>query len=370
MIHEQTLRNATILVVDDQQANVTLLERMLDRAGYARVHGTTRSADVLDMVGALEPDILLLDLHMPQPDGFRILSRLQEGEVAPDLPVLVLTADSSPEVKRDAFESGASDLLTKPFDYSEVLLRLRNLLTTRFLQMDLRRQNEVLDEKVRERTRELESTRLDALERLARAAEFRDDDTGQHTRRVGNLSAGIAAALGLSRSRAELIRLAAPLHDIGKIGIPDAILLKPDRLTPEERRVMEGHTEIGAQLLTGGNSALMEVAEVIARHHHERWNGGGYPSGLAGEEIPLVARIVSVADVYDALSHDRPYREARPRKRVLERIRAESGEHFDPRVVDAFLGMQREASAAVRRPAPKGGRPPRARPTAVATGGS
>lgn len=343
MIREEKLRDARILAVDDQEANLVLLQRMLDRAGHTSVRTTTDSTEVLDLVEEIRPDLLLLDLQMPSPDGFEILGRLEEVVPEADyLPVLVLTADDGPDVKHRALTSGAKDFLTKPFDYAEVLLRIRNLLTTRFLHLDLRGQNERLDEKVRERTRALEEARLEALERLARAAEFRDDATGQHTRRVGEASGRVARALGLDERQVELIRLAAPLHDIGKIGIPDAILLKPGRLTPPEMEVMKTHAEIGGKLLSDSSSALMQVAEVIARHHHERWNGEGYPDGLSGERIPLPARIVSVVDVFDALSYDRPYRPAWAPERVLEEIAGESGERFDPRLVEVFLSLLEE----------------------------
>jgi putative two-component system response regulator len=253
------------------------------------------------------------------------------------LPILVLTADITQSARERAFRLGACDFVSKPFEQTEVLLRIRNLLRVRFLHLQAEQQNQLLEDRVRQRTQALEEAKLEMVERLARAAEFRDDDTGQHTRRVGDLSARIARALGRPEPEVELIRRAAPLHDVGKIGIPDSILLKPGRLTPEEFAVMQQHTTIGATVLSGGDSQLIGLAEQIARCHHERWDGAGYPARLRGEEIPLAARIVAVADFFDALSHDRPYRNAWPRERVLAEMAASVGSHFDPEVVEAFM---------------------------------
>jgi putative two-component system response regulator len=219
------------------------------------------------------------------------------------------------------------------------LLRIRNLLETRFLHLSLQSHNETLEQRVRERTRDLEEARLEVLERLTQAAEYRDDATGQHTRRVGELSARMARKLLLGDEDVELIRRAAPLHDTGKIAIPDAILLKPGRLTPEEFEIMKTHASIGARMLSGGRTPMMLLAEEIALSHHERWDGTGYPNGLSGEDIPFAARIVAIVDFYDALANDRPYRSAWPESRIIAEIEGQSGKHFDPRVVEAFLSF-------------------------------
>jgi len=249
----------------------------------------------------------------------------------------VLTADATPDAKRRALSAGARDFLTKPLDHIEVLLRIRNLLETRLLHVQLANQNQILDERVRLRTRELEAARVEILERLAVAAEYRDDDTGKHTARVGFVSARIAAAMDRPPSEVELIRRAAPLHDVGKIGIPDAILLKPGKLTPEEWAVMKEHAPIGAGILGGSTAPVLQLAEEIAASHHERWEGGGYPRGLAGTQIPLASRIVAVADVLDATTHERPYKPAWPLEDALAEIEAQAGRHFDPEVVEVFL---------------------------------
>jgi putative two-component system response regulator len=306
------------------------------------VRTTTDAREVATLVAADEPDVVLLDLHMPGRDGFGVLDDLAPYTRATDsaggpLPVIMLTGDTSPAVKRKALAHGAKDFVAKPFDAPEVVLRIHNLLETRALHRALRQQNAVLEVTVRERTRALEDAQTEVLERLAAAGEFRDDDTGQHTRRVGDGAARLASALGLSAPQIELIRRAAPLHDVGKIGIPDHVLLKPGRLTPEELAVMQTHTTLGARMLAGGNTELVQMAERIALCHHERWDGTGYPRGLAGDAIPLEARLVAVVDVYDALTSDRPYRRAWEVSKVRAHIEEGAGGHFDPLVVAAFL---------------------------------
>lgn len=337
---QQSPERARILIVDDEPVNVRLLERLLARAGYPQVTSTTDPRRVGRLVEALDPDLVLLDLHMPHRDGFAVLEDLRARLQSGYLPVLVMTADLTRETRERALSSGAKDFLTKPMDPTEVDLRIRNLLETRFLHLALAEHNRSLEATVQERTRELEESRSEMLERLANMVEFRDDDTGQHTRRVGELAERLAAELQLPAAHIRLIRRAAPLHDIGKVAIPDAILHKPGRLTPEEFEVMKTHTTVGGGILAGGQSEMMVLAEQIALAHHERWDGGGYPRGLRGEEIPLPARIVGLADFFDALSHDRPYRKAWTPERIWEEIERESGRHFDPEIVEAFRRVQ------------------------------
>jgi putative two-component system response regulator len=310
-VSSNVVRESRILVIDDHAANVEALSRILHRAGFLSIRGTVDPLAGVKLVQEWNPDLILLDLHMPRLDGFGVLEairpQLTDGRY---LPVLMLTADSSDDTKRRALSGGVKDFLTKPFDAPEVLLRIGNLLETRFLYATLRDQNRLLEERVAERTKELEAAQIEILQRLAAAAEFRDDDTGHHTQRVGHLSALLATEIGLPPKHVDLIRRAAPLHDVGKIGIPDSILLKPAQLTREERKVMETHTSIGAAMLAGGRSPLVQTAEAIARSHHERWDGNGYPHGVSAEQIAIEARLVAVADFLDALTHDRPYRKA------------------------------------------------------------
>jgi putative two-component system response regulator len=334
-------KDARILIVDDQDANVDLLVGILRKAGgYTNLKGVTDPTTVTSLWDEFHPDIILLDLHMPELDGFGVMKALKplipEGSF---FPILVLTADITPEAKKKALAGGAADFLTKPFDPTEVLLRIRNLLAIRFLHLELQDYNQVLEAKVAERTSELEQSHREVLERLTLASEYRDDDTGEHTRRVGQVSALLARALGMPQDQVLLIRRAAPLHDVGKIAIPDRILLKPGPLTSEEFEVIKTHTTIGSKILSGGTDPLLLTAEEIALTHHERWSGTGYPRGLTGEEIPLSGRIVAVADVFDVLTHDRPYKQAWTVEDTVTELRRCAGAQFDPKLIDAFLEL-------------------------------
>jgi putative two-component system response regulator len=341
-MEDNLLTTARILIVDDQPTNVALLEGILEEDEFTLYRSVTDSREALPAFLDYLPDLILLDLQMPYIDGFEVMKQLRAC-IAPEnfLPILVLTADITPEAKRRALTEGAMDFLTKPFDASEVVLRMRNLLQTRSLHLQLQEQNQLLDQKVRERTAELEATQVEILERLALAAEYRDDDTGEHTKRVGKTAARIAEVLGWQAGAVELIRRAAPLHDVGKIAISDSILLKPGKLTPEEFERMKTHTILGAKMLSGGRFPLLQLAEEIALTHHERWDGTGY-IGLREEAIPIVGRIVSVADVFDALTSERPYKKAWSQQEALEEIRRQSGQQFDPCVVEAFLKVVRQ----------------------------
>ncbi len=333
----ERLSRARILVVDDEPANIELLRRILEPEGYPELLTTTDPTEVVDLYKDNDPDLVLLDVMMPGIDGFEVLENLRDqGSTAAFLPVLVLTSDHTHEAKRRALAGGAKDFLTKPLSPAEVRLRVRNLLETRFLHLELQDQNRLLEERVRDRTADLERARYETLERLARAAEYRDDETGEHTRRVGRLAARVAEALGWEEERSEMIFRVAPLHDVGKIGIPDSILLNPGRLSEEEFRIMQTHTTIGAELLGGSEFPLMHMAEEIALTHHERWDGDGYPHGLSKEEIPPAGRIVAVADTFDALTTARPYKEAWSLERTVKEIGSQRGGQFDPDVVDAL----------------------------------
>lgn len=326
-----------ILIVDDEAANVRVLERVLRRAGFADIRTTTSPRAALAMAATAMPDIVLIDLHMPELSGVAVLRELGTAnhELLPL--VVVLTGDDSPTAKAEALSAGAKDFITKPFDTTEVALRIRNFADLRLMHKRLQQSNTILEEKVRARTAELEEARLDIIERLAMAAEFRDDATGQHTRRVGTMAGRLAKVMTLSDTTVELIERAAPLHDVGKIAIPDRILLKPGALDAEEMDVMRTHTTVGAKLLSASRSPLLEIASDIALCHHERWDGKGYPRRLGECDIPLPGRIVALVDFFDALTHDRPYRSANSVQDVVGLIRAERGRHFDPAVVDVFM---------------------------------
>jgi putative two-component system response regulator len=330
--------SARILIIDDDVGNLTLLQRLLADAGYTAVRVTDDPRRALTLFAEFDPDLIVLDLHMPGMDGFEVMAELRpwipEGSL---LPFLMITGDDQGEVKERALAAGAMDFLTKPFSGAEVRLRIQNLLRVRFMHLQLAGQNDELERRVRERTQALEQTRLEILVRLARAAEFRDDNTGEHTRRVGYISGRVAAVLGRGAEEVELIERAATLHDIGKIGIPDAILLKPGRLSAEEFDVMRGHTTIGARILSGSDVPVLQTAAAISLSHHERWDGTGYPEGKAGDAIPLVGRIVAAADIYDALTHERPYKRAWTHEEALGYVQSASGRELDPGVVEALL---------------------------------
>jgi putative two-component system response regulator len=323
----------TIFLIDDQDANLRLLERMLRREGYEQFVTTTDSREAEALFLAHSPDLVVLDLHMPHLDGFAVLEILRP-HIPPGsfVPIVVLTADISTDARLRALKMGAKDFLGKPLDTIEVGLRIKNLLETRFMYLHL-------EDKVRERTRELEKAQVEVLERLALAAEFRDDATLEHTRRVGEISAALAARLGLPADDVEILRLAAPLHDLGKIAIPDWVLLKRGRLTTEEFEIIKGHAAHGATILAGSQNPHLQLAEQIALYHHEHWNGGGYRPELSGEAIPLAGRIVAVADVFDALMHARPYKEAWSLADAVAEIQRQRGGQFDPHVVDAFMSL-------------------------------
>lgn len=333
---------ANILIVDDQEYNIGLLERILRRAGYERLRSTTNPLETESILREDCPDIVLLDLHMPGMDGYELLKLIRqfEGEQG-YLPVIVLTADVTPETKRSVLQAGANDFLTKPFDRSEVILRMGNLLRTKLLHSQLQQYSESLSGRVAERTAELENAKLEILRLLGRTSEYRDDMTGQHTQRVGQLSGMIARRLGLNESYCAMLQKAAPLHDIGKVGIPDQVLLKPGRFEPHEFELMKTHTTIGAGILEGSSFDVLTMAGTIARWHHEKWDGSGYPDGLKGEAIPLEARIVALADFYDALTHERPYKKAWTSEEALAEVQRQRGVHFDPAIADAFLDMMK-----------------------------
>jgi putative two-component system response regulator len=327
---------AHIVVIDDENTNVRMLSRMLKESGFHSVTGLLGASGLPALMAASPPDLVITDLHMPDIDGFGVLDILAPLINQERLPVLVVTGDPSRDVRQQALTRGAKDFVTKPFDMIEVLLRVRNLLESRMLFQDLRKQNRTLLESAIGSTRELESTRIEMIERLALAAEYRDEETSEHNQRVGLLSARLAVAIGWTVEDAGLLRRAAALHDIGKIGIPDALLRKPGALTEAEVKVMRTHTSIGARILGGSHVPLLQLAETVAMSHHERWDGTGYPRCLTGNDIPAVGRIVAVADAFDAITNDRPYRPARSVAVAIRALREFAGLHYEGRLVDAL----------------------------------
>jgi putative two-component system response regulator len=334
------LLSSRILIVDDEPANVLLLERLLEQLGYNNLESYTDPTEALPRILNPSVDLVLLDIQMPQISGFDILDNIRDKKNENEFrPVMVLTADATPSTKRKALALGADDFLTKPFEAYEVALRVKNLLRTRLLYKEISLENDLLEQRVKERTKELEEIQLEIVDRLGLATEYRDDDTKAHTGRVGDMASQVASAMNLPQKFVSLLRLAAPLHDIGKIGITDLILLKEGKLTEEEYETMKKHTEIGASILSGSKSEILQLAQEIAITHHERWDGRGYPNKLSGEDIPLSGRIVSVVDVFDALTHERSYKKAWPVEEALAEIKRNAGTQFDPRIVDALMSL-------------------------------
>lgn len=326
-----------VVIVDDNPVNLKLMESLVRRAGDYTALVFQSSAEGLEWCLNNDPDLLIVDYMMPPPDGLEFIRRFRENPLKTDIPVLMITADHEKETRYAALDTGANDFLTKPIDNAEFRARMRNMLALRRSQKSLADRATWLAEKVAEATEEILDREREMITRLSRAAEFRDPETGAHIQRMANYSRLIAQQLGLSSTEQELILRAAPMHDIGKIAIPDHILLKPGRLDAEELAIMHTHAERGYEMLKDSKSSLLDTAAIIARTHHEKWDGSGYPRRLAGEDIPLHGRIVAVADVFDALTTERPYKKAWEVERAAQFLEESAGTHFDSQCVHAFL---------------------------------
>jgi len=343
-ISEQFSR-AKILIVDDKPTNLVLLQKILEVEGYTEITAIMDSREVEETYRQNRFDLVLLDLSMPYLDGFQVMAQLTQIDPDGYLPILVLTAQGDPQTRLRSLNSGAKDFIAKPFDRVEVLTRIHNMLEVRLLHNQLRDQNIILEDKVRERTQELHDTRLEIIRRLGRAAEYRDNETGLHIIRMSKFSECLGRATGMTAVEADMLLNASPMHDIGKIGIPDKILLKPGKFEADEWEIMKSHAAIGAEILAGQPSPLMDMARSIALTHHEKWDGSGYPNNLKGESIPLVGRITALCDVFDALMSDRPYKKAWTVEAAVGYINENSGLHFEPALVKAFGGVLPELLA-------------------------
>jgi response regulator RpfG family c-di-GMP phosphodiesterase len=332
-----------VVIVDDNPVNLKLMESLVKRAGDYTPLVFQDSAEGLDWCLNNIPDLLIVDYMMPPPDGLEFIKRFRERSINADIPVLMITADHEKETRYAALDTGANDFLTKPIDNAEFRARMRNMLALRRSQKSLADRAAWLAEKVAEATEEILDREHEMITRLSRAAEFRDPETGAHIQRMSNYSRLIAEQLGLSDEDQALILRAAPMHDVGKIAIPDHILLKPGRLDDEELVIMRTHAEKGYEILKDSKSSLLDTAALIAMTHHEKWDGTGYPRGLSGEDIPMFGRIVAVADVFDALTTERPYKKAWEVERATQFLKDGMDNHFDARVVQAFLDRLEDA---------------------------
>lgn len=331
-----------VLVLDDAQINVTLLCLLLKKIDKCKSVSFSEPEAALAWCTSNVPDLIMVDYMMPDMNGIEFIRRFRELDGCHDIPVLMITANNELELRYQALDAGVNDFLIKPIDKIEFLARTRNMLALRKSQRFLEDKAMWLDESVKKATAEILERERETIFRLSKAAESRDPETGAHILRMANYSKIIAEQLGLSSEDQRLILEAAPMHDVGKVGIPDSILLKPGKLTPDEFSVMKQHTLLGYEILAGSSSNLLTTGAEIALAHHEKFDGSGYPNGLAGEKIPLFARIVAVADVFDALTSERPYKKAWNNEDALAHLRDGSGQHFDPLCVDAFFaGLDR-----------------------------
>lgn len=339
MIDQSAILEASILIVDDLEVNIKLLEHILHNAGYHNITSTMDPVGVHELHRANNYDLILLDMQMPNMDGMEVMASLKTIETGDYLPVIVITAQ--PGHKLHALQAGAKDFISKPFEMAEVLARVHNMLEVRLLHSALQQHNHLLEQRVKERTLDLQESYLETLFTMTRAAEHKDEDTGAHVKRISYYCREFSALLGQDKPFVEQIFFASPMHDIGKIGIPDHILLKPEGFNADEWEIMKGHAAMGAEILGNSHSPYLQMGAVIALNHHERWDGGGYPSGKRGEEIPLSARIMNICDVYDALRSKRPYKAAFEHSTAVEIISKGDGRtqpgHFEPAILDAFI---------------------------------
>lgn len=333
----ENLIHATVVLVDDTPANLRLLESSMKTFGLRNLQTFSDSAAALDWLQRMPWDLLVLDLDMPAPNGFEILQALS-GRDRTTAPIIIASALSRPEDRRKGLALGANDYICKPLDLPELLLRVRSNLALVMANHDLRKERDQLEQVVQERTAQLRSSYQSIIGMLCRAAGFKENETGRHVMRTGEYAALMARAIGLTEEQCEHMRLAMPMHDIGKIGIPEAILQKAGPFTVEEREIMEHHARIGHHIMHDSLATpLSRLAAEIALYHHEHWDGHGYPQRLKGENIPLSGRIAAICDVYDALRSERPYKAAWSAENTLAFFMERSGSQFDPALIEVLV---------------------------------
>ena len=327
-----------VMIIDDQLTSRIILEKVIRSIGnHIKVFTYDNAKAALRDAEQEPPDLILADYKMPELDGVEFTRRLRRIPACHDIPVVIITIIDEKEVMYHALEAGATDFLIKPIDHYECKVRCRNLLTMRRQQMIIRSRAKYLEVKVNDAVSQILTREKETLSRLARAGEFKEPDTRRHQVRIGAVSEIIAREIGMDREFCETIAIAAPLHDIGKIGIPDQVLLKQESLTDDEREIMETHTTMGYEILKDSPSNYMQMGSIIALNHHERFDGSGYPDGKVKEDIPLAARIVATADVFDALLSERPYKQAWTMQATLQEITRQKNRHFDPACVIGLL---------------------------------
>lgn len=326
-----------VLIVDDTEINLILFGALVKKLEDCESHAFADSRAGLAWAQDNLPDLVIVDYMMPDLDGLEFIRLIREIPGRESIPVLMITANDQKQIRYRALDAGANDFLTKPVDKVEFLARAKNMLTLNDARKKLANQAEWLAQEVRKATHEIVERERETVIRLSRAAEFRDPETGAHILRMAHFSQIIARELGLSEADQYLLLEAAPMHDIGKVGIADKILLKPGRLDTDEFEIMKCHATIGFDLLKGSASRVLQIGAEIALGHHEKFDGSGYPSGLSGEDIPIFCRIVAVADVFDALTSERPYKKAWEVQAAVDYLKAGSGSHFDPACIEAFF---------------------------------
>ena len=344
-------RNCKVLVIDDEAAVSKMIQLQLKRADYKDIQIENDATAAIKTITDQQPDLVILDIHMPEINGLEILEQVKADEATAAIPVLIMTGTSDERIKMASLKLGASDFITKPANPADLDARVFNSLKLKLQHDQLVQFSQKLTQEIEVRTAELFSRRRETILCLGRAAEARDLETGNHVIRVGHYAAIVARKMGKDEDFVDWIELAAQLHDVGKLSIPDAILCKPGKLTPEERTVIETHCDLADRIFFGASPALettsitshvLQMGARIATTHHEKWDGTGYPNGLKGDEIPLEGRITSVADVFDALSSKRCYKDAFPVEKCFQIIEEDAGTHFDADVVRAFLDSRDE----------------------------